>query len=599
MSGTVLKAKCEFCDKTAVEVSRDIIGDEVWINLECGHVIIKDTLTSQQAEEVEQIIIQSKDGRKPFPYQVSSTGKFLDDNGDEHIDSVHFLENADCNGLCLHEQGLGKTVIECILLKRNPQLLPALIVVKSGLRAQWFAEIFRWTGMIPQVISSSREVPEFDLFDVVIVSIDTLRILRPDIKQENPLDIHTAMQNILNKGGDGVRNFLDAGGDLKTMTLPSKMASKKQPKVIWTDKICARFKHIAVDESQKIKNPGSSRTQALRKIAALANDGKKARVICYSGTNIEKHAGEFFVTLNLTRPEMFPVQSTYQLKYCQVDNNGKIGGLKNPTYFKELTKDFIIRFKRDQVMKDLPKVFRQFRLAELGGSELQAYIKVVKEFMEASDDPEVNMSQTDILGYLSRMRHITGIAKVEAAMEFLEEFLLESERKIVVFLHHKQAAAILMAKLGQLCTEAALNQPLMLPGGLKLGEGSAIIEEFKKEGNRVLIASSLAAGEGYNMQFCSDCLFMERQWNPSAEEQCEGRFPRPRPDDPWPAGFKINAHYLIAAGTIDDFLTEIVEMKRANVANTLDAQEIQWDESSLHNQLATALREKGLRRWNL
>jgi SNF2 family DNA or RNA helicase len=576
MSSTVLHVTCEFCSKVAKEKNRYTLGNQLWIDLECGHTIIKDSLTS------EEVTIVSRDGRKPFPFQMSPTGKFVADDGLEYPDSVHFLEEADCNGLCLHEQGLGKTVIECILLKRNPQLLPALIVVKSGLRAQWFAEVFRWTGMIPQVISSSKELPLFDLFDVVIVSIDTLRMLRPDSKPENPLDSVRELQKLIEgRGGQKSKE------------------TKKREKIIWTDEICAKFKHIAVDESQKIKNPGSSRTQALRKIAALANDGQKARVICYSGTNIEKHAGEYFVTLNLTRPELFPVQATFQLNYCRVDDTGKIAGLKNAAKFHELTKDFIIRFKREQVMKDLPTVFRQFRLAELGGSELQAYIKVVKEFMEASEDPEVNMSQTDILGYLSRMRHITGIAKVDAAVEFIEEFLLESERKIVVFLHHKQAAAILMAKLGKLCTEAAMNQPLYLPGGLKLGEGSAIIEEFRKPGNRILLASSLAAGEGYNMQFCSDCLFMERQWNPSAEEQCEGRFPRPRPEDPWPEGFKINAHYLIAAGTVDDFLTDIVEQKRANVANTLDGKDIVWDEKSLHNQLAAVLREKGLMKWGL
>jgi SNF2 family DNA or RNA helicase len=415
------------------------------------------------------------------------------------------------------------------------------------------------------------------------VSIDTLRLLRPEQLSEYEL---------------------------------ARNPRKKQKKIVWTDEICAKFKHIAVDESQKIKNDQSSRTKALRTIAKLANDGKKARVICYSGTNIEKHSGEFFVTLNLVRPEIFPIKAQYLMQHCRVDMNGKIGGLRNATRFRELTKDFIIRYKREEVLPDLPKVFRQFHLADLQGDELQAYIRIVKAFKKDSEDPKVNMSQTDILGYLTRMRHITGIAKVDAAVDFIGEFLEESDRKIVIFLHHIEAGAILNAKLNALIDEMnagtadgekgqprtgedVINPVLYLAGGLKMGEGSAIIEEFRKPGNRILIASTLAAGEGYNMQFCSDCLFMERQWNPSAEEQCEGRFPRPRPEDPWPVGFKINAHYLIAAGTIDDFLTDIVEVKRANVANTLDGEEILWDEKSLHAQLAAALREKGLLKWGL
>ena len=95
--------------------------------------------------------------------------------------------------------------------------------------------------MIPQVISSSREVPEFDLFDVVIVSIDTLRILRPDVKQENEYDVHRSMQQILMSSKDRVKASMEMQGVATT---------REGSKIIWTDDICARFKHIAVDESQ-------------------------------------------------------------------------------------------------------------------------------------------------------------------------------------------------------------------------------------------------------------------------------------------------------------------------------------------------------------
>lgn len=565
MAKTTLNFKCPFCGKVSLEVRRDTMDGEINIELTCGHSFIKRVL------DTSDVSIVSKDGRSPFPYQMFS---------------AKFMEDADCNGLILHEQGLGKTVIECLLLMRNPELFPALIVVKSGLRAQWFAEIFRWTGKIAQVITTSTEKPLFELFDIVIVSVDTLRILRPDVKVDTVQEIAEA---------------------------ESKGRKLKERLPVWTDAICAHFKHVCIDESQHIKNPGSARTQALRKIVKAANDGQKARVICMSGTNIEKHAGEYFVTLNLVQPMMFPVQAQFLMQHVETNEDGKPGGLKDPERFKEMTGDFIIRYKREDVLPDLPKVFRQFRLAEMEGDELQAYIKVVKEFQKLSEDPDVNLSQTDILGYLSRMRHITGIAKVPAAVRFVEEFLFESERKLVIFLHHKQAAAILDAKLQRLFwtgdADLALSDkevdkarfkkpvfemPLQLNSAMTLNERTQAVEDFKKPENRILIASTLAAGEGLNLQFCSDCLIMERQWNPSKEEQAEGRFPRPGS-----VADKINAHYLIAAGTIDDFLTDIVERKRRNVAQTLDGKEINWDEASLMVELMSALRTKGLRKWGL
>jgi SNF2 family DNA or RNA helicase len=109
-----------------------------------------------------------------------------------------------------------------------------------------------------------------------------------------------------------------------------------------------------------------------------------------------------------------------------------------------------------------------------------------------------------------------------------------------------------------------------------------------------MLLSTQAAAEGLNLQFCSDCLIMERQWNPSTEEQAEARFTRPGS-----TADRVNAHYLIAAGTIDDFFTELVEIKRRNVAQTLDGQEFEWDEKSLMAELGRVAMEKGLRKWKL
>lgn len=565
MKHTQLKTVCPSCGKASQEISRDDIGGEIWINLSCGHVVIHEGLVDPD-EVVWQELLKRMAGHRlaPFPFQV---------------EGVKFAEAADCNALILDEQGLGKTVQECMLLARNPQLLPALIVCKSGLRAQWFNHIFKITGKAAQIITSGKEQPFLEFFDVVIVSVDTLRLVRPDIKIITDWD----------------RTKAEAKGK-----------KLKENKPIWTDETVAKFKHICVDEVQKVKNPGSSRAQALEKIVSISDNGNRARFIGLSGTPIDKHAGEFYPALHFARPQLFSNQSTYVIQHCRINpETGKIGGLKNPERFREITKDFIIRRKRADVMPQLPKVFRQFRLAEMEDGDVAAYIKIVKEFQDSMDDPDIKLSQSDILGYLSRMRHITGVAKVDAACEFVEEFLLENDndRKLTIFLHHKMAAQILMAKIEQLCKDGNLAPPLYLPGGMQLDMRVAVENEFRKPGNRILIASTLASCEGLNLQFCKDCLFMERQWNPTQEEQAESRFPRPRESmeelAAWGPDDKIMAYYLIAAGTIDDFFTDIVEVKRANVAQTLDGEEMTWDENSLIGELMRAIQTKGLKKWSL
>jgi len=553
--GTTLKTICPSCGADAHEKERYRIGHDTFIDLKCGHTIIGDAMTPDEAEWQRYLTEWKGKGFEPFPFQ---------------IEGVKFLEEADCNALLLDEQGLGKMIQTCFLLARNKdKLLPALIVCKSGLRAQWFSHLVKLTNLIPQVITSSKEVPHFDLFDIVIVSVDSLRLLRPDVKTISDWDIAIAETQ---------------GKELK------------RKKVVWTDEICSKFNFIAIDESQKIKNPGSARTQALRLVASagMKVKGQKPRIIPMSGTNVEKHAGEFFPTLNLVRPELFPEQRKFIMQHCEVFD-GRVAGLKNPQNFKELTKDFIIRRKRVDVMPQLPRIFRQFRLAELEGGDIEAYVRVMKEFMKDAADCSPGELPSNLLGYLSKLRHITGIAKVNAALEFIEEFMLETEvdRKLAVFLHHQQAGAILLSKLTELCKIGNYNPPLYYHAGLNaLTERPAMEARFKEPGNKIMLLSTQAAAEGLNLQFCSDCLLMERQWNPGTEEQAEGRFPRPGS-----TASKINAHYLIAAGTIDDFLTEIVERKRRNVAQTLDGEEMVWDEKNLMAELGRALLTKGIKKW--
>jgi SNF2 family DNA or RNA helicase len=536
---------------------------------------LQERLARAEQKEIDAIQLISTDGRKLFPYQQQT---------------VRFMEKADMSGLILHEQGLGKTIIACSLIKRHPELYPVLVVVPSGVRIQWFAEVFRWSGLLCQVIEGSKDKPEKGM-EVVLVSIDTLRLLRPDG--------HVITEDEINRA--------EARGGTAVAKLYDKYKAK------WTDEICAEFKLIIVDESHKIKNPGAARTQALRKIA----DARKktfgyehaCRIICMSGTNIEKHAGEFFVTLNLVRHEMFPVQTTFEMQHVATDEYGKKYGLKYPDRFRALTKDFIIRFRREDVLPDLPKIFRQFRLAEIEGDLLDQYIKVVKDFQkrkEEAEDGDRPFIPSDILGYMAKMRHITGLAKVDEAIDYLEEFLLSNDRKIVVFLHHKMTAAALMDKLLNLCKYGTsmpeegdlpinvYNPPLQMHSGQTMEQRDQVLQEFKKDGNRILVASTAIAGTGLNMQFCSDCMIMEREWNPSTEEQAEGRFPRPGS-----TASKINVIYLIAAGTIDDFLTEIVETKRRAVTQTLDGKEVTWNQDSLIGELSDALMKKGLRRWKL
>lgn len=559
--------KCPFCGRVAREDEskpKQTVFGSVWIYLTCGHTLIQDAIKIESFAEMV-----SKDGRRPYPYQV---------------ETADFAERANLNYICGHEMGLGKTVIECILLKRHlEELKPTLIVCKSGLRMQMWTELFRWTGQLAQIIESSNDRIEWDMFDIFIISFDTLRLIRPvkskleeQLLEDIPEELDANVR--LMKGLRGKR-----GGRAKT----------------WSDEDCRKFKHIVIDETQKIKNPAAARTQSLRDIYAAASKDEMGRPITpprvsgYSGTIIDNKPSEFWTLLNMVAPHLFPYYDAFcrnHVMYSAV--TGKEIGLKDPERFHELIAPFFIRFKREIALPNLPKINRMFQLADMESSFMEVYKRTVKEFQEFMDIAERSPSATDLLGWFARMRHISGMAKVNRAVDFIEEFLLSTDRKIVIFLHHKEVAKALMEKLTKNMEEGAFAPPLNLHAGLDMRARHDLLEEFKDPRNRVMIASQLAAGEGLNMQFCSDCLMMERQWNPSIEEQCEARFPRPGSE-----ASVVNVWYLIADGTIDEFLTEMVEQKRATKAQVLDKENVNWSESDLIRDLADALHKKGLRKF--
>lgn len=469
------------------------------------------------------------DGCKPRPYQ---------------IEAIKFAEQADARCIIADEQGLGKT-IECLsLLRLHPdKLLPAVIVCPSTVKLQWMFEIHRICGngkeFLVQVIQSGKEraMPGFKIY---IVTYDMLK-----------------------------------GVDLFSF-LPENT-----------------IKTIIIDECQRIKNHLSDRAKAVQRIAKTT-----PHIISMSGTPIKNNAGEYFTVLNLVKPTMFPHYQRYIDNYCDAYNSGwslKVGGLKNPERFHEDTKDIIIRRTKAEVLKDLPSIDRKFHHVELDRKLNRAYDAALKELDEMlySDDDGFTKS-TNMIAIMSKMRHITGISKVSECIDFVTEFLLSTDRKIVIFTHHQDVMEMLRSQLDSWCVEGGFGKTCVLHSGLSGDERTRLVDKFKQSSEaRLMIASTLAAGEGLNLQFCSDAIILERQWNPANEEQVEGRFHR------FGQLNNVSITYMLASGTIDEYFTELVEIKRSIVAATLDNKEIQWNQQSLMKELAEILVTRGRKAWSL
>lgn len=459
------------------------------------------------------------------------------------VNGVEFLERANGRALLADEQGLGKTIQALALIKlHRADLTPAIIVAPTSVKLQWHHEILQKCGVqgfLTQVIGSGKEMaaPGFDIY------VTTYDLIKND----------------------------------KCFSL-----------------VKDNIKLVIIDECQRIKNHLSERAKAIQKICKNVE-----HIIPMSGTPIKNHAGEYFTVLNLIAPRLFPHYANFIERECDSYHNGwgyKVGGLRNPEAFHEKTKDFILRRTKSEVLKDLPALSRKFFHCELDRRLNKAYAEALQELEDlyyGDDEMDSFTRSSNMLAIMTKMRQVTGIGKVDQCVEFVTEFIESNDRKIVVFAHHHAAVALLLQKINEYLSENKLKACLNLHSGLNGNDRQLLVEKFRDEDCRVLIASTQAAGEGLNLQFCADAVMLERQWNPANEEQAEGRFHRF--GQKWP----VSITYMIASETIDEYFTELVESKRAIVASTLDNKEIQWDQQSLMSELANILVTKGKKAWSL
>ena len=532
--------KCDVCKKIAiVQSEREFRSNGLLkklITLECGHIRIEDH-DSQSAFD----LIVSNGWKESIANCKHDWNKTVCRNCGEfrlfpfQIEGARFIERQNGRAACFDEMGLGKTVQSLAYLKFHPEAFPVLFIVKSGIKFQWQKEIIRWLGekYFPQVIDNSKQGVAKGL-KCYITSYDLLRNF--DKKKIDSLGIQT----------------------------------------------------VVLDEVQAIKNPDATRTQEVRKLCKDI-----PHLIPLSGTPWKNRGSEFFVVLNMLSPTKFHSYQNFLdtwVDYYMHGNQPKQGGIRNIKKFKEYISDLAIRRERTEVMKELPTISRLKLHCQIEEHARKAYDEEVSDFVKwynelvISGEEDSSSAQQNAIARLQRMRHILGLAKIPYTVDWAEEFLDETDRKLVIFVHHKDVGELLFNQLTKIARDYNVKV-LKLHAGLSSEERFAVQEEFNKLPRSIMIASTLASGEGLNLQTCSDCVMHERQWNPMNEEQAEGRFIRIGQQ-----ANAVNATYIHVEDSTDTQLDAIVENKRRQFHAVMNEGVIpQWHEGSIIQELTQAI----------
>jgi hypothetical protein len=562
---TRLQEKCPDCGKVAIEKfafeTVDKEGNTIkLITLECFHIIKKvlpratpyETMVSNYWKP--EIATCKHEWKKN---QCEKCGEFK-------------LFNFQCvgataleTGLAMQkgfgifdDMGLGKTVEALALLRFHAkQYTPFMIVTKSAIKFQWFKQIVRWLGpeFIGQIISTSKDFV-FPNLKCYIIPYDLLR------------------------------------------RFPREKIEK------------LGIKLVILDECQQIKNPDSTRTQEVRKL--VNNNGCK--VVPLSGTPWKNRGSEFFPVLNMMDPVKFYSHQAFLdnwVSFYWEGNKKKMGGIKNPARFREFVASLLIRREYNEVMDEFPDVNRMKLAVQLEELEQSTYDDSVSDFVAWYNEQVENkgsedaLSGLEVLAKMSRMRHIVGLSKIPATLGYVDEFIEDTDKKIVIFVHHKDVGELMVGALKN--TDKASNPDWyelaqkLVDEGISVyqytsahtgrPEGYDIQENFNKSPRCIMVASTLACGEGIDLQTCSDSILHERQWNPQNEDQAApGRFRRIGQ-----LSSVINITVPEGEGTIDQHLDGIIEGKRRQFHEVMNKGEVPtWNEGDLGKAVAKIIVSK-------
>jgi SWI/SNF-related matrix-associated actin-dependent regulator 1 of chromatin subfamily A len=330
---------------------------------------------------------------------------------------------------------------------------------------------------------------------------------------------------------------------------------------------------LVLDEAHLLKTPTANRTKTIYKV--LAPHAKK--VIPLSGTPAPNHAAEIYTHIRYLAPELITqknghvmTQTDFENRYCIVASrkfgNGPqvrvILGSQNLDELRDRTKNFFFRRTKADCLKDLPPL--QFVTLPVkptldGLAMVKANSDILKTGM---NDDEVLKALQSNDEHISKLRAALGLAKATASANYLQDFLFESKGKVLVFAHHTKVIDHLMSLLSDF-------NPVKIDGRDSSAQRGAAVNHFLNDSKcRVFIGNLQAASTGLTLinekNQCRDVFFVEASYTPGNNLQAACRVHRLGQKD------GVLARYMVATGTIDDRIMDIVARKTNEIAELLD-----------------------------
>nr|WSW46412.1 DEAD/DEAH box helicase [Streptomyces sp. NBC_01001] len=322
---------------------------------------------------------------------------------------------------------------------------------------------------------------------------------------------------------------------------------------------------VVADEAQHVKNPHSATAKALRTIPAPAR-------VALTGTPVENNLSELWALLDWTTPGLLGPLTAFRARHARpVEHQQEEDGGNEAAVARlaALVRPFLLRRKKSDpgIAPELPPKTETDHPVSLTREQASLYQAAVDEAMaviEASEGIERRGMIMKLLASLKQIcNHPAQYLKEEqpriphrsgklALLDELLDTILAEDGSVLVFTQYVTMARIIERHLA---ARGISHQ--LLHGGTPVARREELVDRFQSGEVPVFLLSLKAAGTGLNLTRAGHVIHFDRWWNPAVEEQATDRAYRIGQTQP------VQVHRIIAEGTVEDRIAEMLEAKRA------------------------------------
>ncbi|WP_338676043.1 DEAD/DEAH box helicase [Streptomyces sp. SCSIO 30461] len=323
---------------------------------------------------------------------------------------------------------------------------------------------------------------------------------------------------------------------------------------------------VVADEAQHIKNPFSATAKALRTIPAPAR-------IALTGTPVENNLSELWALLDWTTPGLLGPLKAFRARHARAVENEQhaenAGNEPAVERLARLVRPFLLRRRKSDpgIVPELPPKTESDHPVPLTREQASLYEAVVREAMVGIECADGMARRGLIMQLLTSLKQICNhpaqylkedgarLAARSGKLALLDELLdtiLAEDGSALVFTQYVSMARLISRHLE---TRGVTSQ--LLHGGTPVPERERMVDRFQSGGAPVFLLSLKAAGTGLNLTRAGHVIHYDRWWNPAVEDQATDRAYRIGQTQP------VQVHRLIAEGTVEDRIAELLLSKRA------------------------------------